>query len=227
MIYDHIREAVFLARPNRFIAQIRLDGGIVRCHVKNTGRCAELLIPGARIWVQEFPGNSARKTACDLIAVEKNGMIVNIDSQAPNIAAREWLKAGGWGFVPTLLRAEYTVGDSRYDFYLENGLERMLLEVKGVTLEREGVLYFPDAPTQRGVKHMEGLVRHLQEGYRCGVLFVAQMEKMRGFAPNDETHRAFGDALRRAKAAGVEVRCVCCRVTPDTMELDEDVDVRL
>lgn len=227
MIYENIREGMFLSRPNRFIAEIKLDGVPVRCHVKNTGRCAELLIPGVRIWVQMFPDNPARKTVCDLIAVEKNGMIVNVDSQAPNAAAREWLQEGGWGFAPTLLRPEYTIGDSRYDFYMESDEQRMLLEVKGVTLERDGILYFPDAPTERGVKHLEGLIRHRQEGFRCGVLFVAQMETMRGFAPNDETHRAFGDALRRAKAAGVEIRCVSCNVSPAEMVLSEDVKVLL
>ena len=227
MIYENIREGRFIARPNRFIAQINLEGEEVRCHVKNTGRCAELLRPDVRVWVQAFGKSTTRKTAYDLIAVEKNGILVNVDSQAPNRAAGEWLRDGGWGVTPTFVRQEYRLGDSRYDFYLENGAERMLIEVKGVTLERGGVVYFPDAPTERGVKHVEGLIRHQQAGYRCGVLFVAQMAGVQAFVPNDETHPAFGEALRRAKAAGVEVRCVQCRVTPETMTLTEDVDVRL
>lgn len=226
MRYRDIRRAVFRARPNRFIAQVTLpDGTPVRAHVKNTGRCAELLVPGATVYL-EYAQNPARSTPCDLVAVEKGGLLINMDSAAPNRAAGEWLAAGGLGPVEGL-RPEYRLGDSRFDFYAEQQGKPMLVEVKGCTLEQGGVARFPDAPTQRGLKHVRELTGYAARGWRCCVLLVIQMKGVREFRPNWTTHAAFGEALREAAAAGVEVRAVDCLVTPDTMKIDRDVPVRL
>lgn len=226
MHYERIEEAVFLSRPNRFLAQVRTAGGEEVCHVKNTGRCRELLIPGTRIWVQRND-NPSRKTALDLIAAEKAGKVVNMDSQIPNKVAEEWIRSGHLFEEPRLIRPETRYGDSRFDLYLENAESRMFLEVKGVTLEEDGVARFPDAPTLRGVKHIQELIRCREEGYRAGILFVIQMKGVRYLEPNDRTHPEFGEALRRADRAGVEILAVDCRVTPESILADERVDVRL
>ena len=226
MRYPNVTPAVFLARPNRFVAQVLLDGETVTVHVKNTGRCRELLVPGARVWLTRSP-NPHRKTAYDLIAVEKGARLINMDAQAPNQVFREWAEAGG--FLPglTLLKAEQTHGDSRFDFYWEAGARKGFVEVKGVTLEEDGVVRFPDAPTLRGVKHLEELVRARQAGYEAAVCFVIQMENVIRFQPNDRTHPDFGQALRAAAAAGVEVLALDCRVAPDRLELNRPVPVEL
>ena len=228
MQYESIFPARFLARPNRFTALCRLeDGTDIVCHVRNTGRCAELLLPGAPVWLQRFGADAKRKTKFDLIAVQKGALLLNIDSQAPNAAAREFLASGGLGWIPSVLRPEYTWGDSRFDFYLEHGGRRCLAEVKGVTLEENGYARFPDAPTERGVKHLEELIACRAEGYETAVCFVLQMSGMREFAPNDDTHPAFGAALRRAAAADVQILARECMVTPDSMTIAGAVPVRL
>ena len=225
MRYGEMVEGIFLRRPNRFIAHVLIDGREAVCHVKNTGRCRELLVPGCRVWCEKSK-NPARKTAFDLIAVEKGTRIINMDSQAPNAAAGEWLRAGGLGPI-TELRAESFYEDSRFDFSFTLDGRRCYLEVKGVTLENDGVCAFPDAPTLRGAKHLRGLIRAAEEGYGAYVLFVIQMGDVVYLHPNEVTDPAFGDALRSAAAAGVTVMAMDCHVTPDTMELHRRVEVRL
>ena len=216
---------IFHARPNRFIAHVEIDGEIQVCHVKNTGRCRELLPPGAKVWCQEST-NPNRKTKYDLIAVQKGDRIINMDSQAPNIAAGEWLKSGGLGNVEQL-RAETVHGDSRFDFSFMKDGQQCFLEVKGVTLENDGVCAFPDAPTERGAKHLRGLTQAAREGYGAFVLFVIQMSDVKYLHPNDTTDPAFAAALREAAENGVTVLAMDCGVTPDTMELRLPVLVRL
>lgn len=230
MRYGEIRRAQFEARPNRFLAQVRLpDGTPVTAHVKNTGRCAELLVPGAAVYL-DYHADPRRKTPCDLVAVEKRTpqgvRLINMDSAAPNAAAAEWLATGGLGRLEHL-RAEYTLGDSRFDFYAEQAGRPVLVEVKGCTLEQDGLARFPDAPTQRGVKHVNELAAWAQKGWRCCVLIVIQMQSVCRFVPNWATHPAFGHALRAAVAAGVEVRAMDCTVTPDGMWLRAPVPVDL
>ena len=227
MQYAHVRPAVFQARPNRFVARVLLDGKEETVHVKNTGRCRELLVPGARVYLAEGD-NPARKTRYDLVAVEKGELLVNLDSQAPNKVFAQWAQAGGFRPGLTLLRPETTWGNSRFDFYWEDAAgQRGFVEVKGVTLEEEGHVRFPDAPTLRGVKHLEELVRARAEGYDAAVCFVVQMEGMVDFAPNDATHPAFGAALRRAAAAGVTVLAMECAVTPGSLAIRRSIPVRL
>ena len=226
MTYPNSIPARFLSRPNRFVAQVELDGVETTVHVKNTGRCRELLVPGARVWLVKSD-NPSRKTAYDLVAVEKGDRLINMDSQAPNAVFGEWAQAGC--FVPglTLLKPEYKHGDSRFDFYWEAGDRKGFVEVKGVTLEQDGAVYFPDAPTQRGIKHLHGLTTCLDEGYEAAVCFVIQMEQADFFSPNDETHPAFGEALRQAHAAGVRVLALSCSLTPDSLSISAPVPVRL
>ena len=225
MHYENMIPGTFLARPNRFIAHVEIDGKAEICHVKNTGRCKELLQPGTRVWCQRS-GNPSRKTKFDLITVQKGERLINMDSQAPNIAAKEWLLSGGLGPV-TELKPEYTHGDSRFDFsFLLEG-KRCFLEVKGVTLENDGVCAFPDAPTERGVKHLKGLTQAAKDGFGAFVLFVIQMADVKYLHPNDTTDLGFGKALREAAAAGVQVLAMDCQVTPDTMILRSPVEVRL
>lgn len=226
MQYGKILPARFLARPNRFVARVEAEGEELICHVKNTGRCRELLVPGATVWLEESP-NPNRKTKYDLIAVEKGSRLINMDAQAPNQVFREWAQAGGFRKGLTLLRPETTYGSSRFDFYWESSKKRGFVEVKGVTLEEDGVVRFPDAPTLRGVKHLEELVKAHQAGYEAAVCFVIQMEDVRWFAPNDATHPEFGQALRQAAAAGVEVLAMDCAVTPGSLEIRNPVPIRL
>jgi sugar fermentation stimulation protein A len=223
--YQTVVSGRFLRRPNRFIAHVETAEGEQIVHVKNTGRCRELLVPGCTVYL-ERSDNPDRKTAFDLIAVEKGTRIINMDSQAPNAAAGEWLRAGGLGPI-TELRAESFYEDSRFDFSFTLDDRRCYLEVKGVTLENDGVCAFPDAPTLRGAKHLRGLIRAAEEGYGAYVLFVIQMGDVVYLHPNEVTDPAFGDALRSAAAVGVTVMAMDCHVTPDTMELRRRVEVRL
>lgn len=225
MIYANMVPGVFLARPNRFIAHVEIDGTAEVVHVKNTGRCRELLGAGARVWCQKSD-NPSRKTKFDLIAVRKGSRLINMDSQAPNKAAAEWLRAGGLGEM-TDLRAESVHGDSRFDFSFTKDGQPCFLEVKGVTLETDGVCAFPDAPTERGVKHLRGLTELAREGWGAYVLFVIQMSDVQYLHPNDDTDPAFGKALREAAAAGVRILAMDCRVTEDTMEIRNPVPVIL
>lgn len=221
MHYENMEKAVFLERPNRFIAWVQTERGREICHVKNTGRCRELLLPGAALYVQRNE-NPARKTPLDLIAVKKGKTLINIDSQAPNKVVAEWLKKRNVHF-----EAEHRYQDSRIDFYIEEGERRILLEVKGVTLEEDGVARFPDAPTERGVKHVRELSDSLREGYQACVFFVIQMKGIQYMEPNDRTHRAFGDALRKAQRDGVKIVAYDCVVEPDSLELDSRIPVCL
>lgn len=225
MRYDDMTPGIFLARPNRFIAHVDIGGETQVVHVKNTGRCRELLVPGCRVWCQESR-NPARKTKFDLIAVEKGSRLINMDSQAPNAAAKEWLLSGGLGKLEDL-RAETVRGDSRFDFSFTKDGKQCFLEVKGVTLEENGVCAFPDAPTQRGVKHLRGLTALAQEGIGAYVLFVIQMADVACLHPNDATDPDFGQALREAAQAGVQVLAVDCTVTPESMTIGKPVQVQL
>lgn len=225
MKYGYVADAVFLQRPNRFIAQVLLHGQEETVHVKNTGRCKELLVPGAKVYLEKGK-NPARKTAWDLIAVEKGERLINMDSQLPNKVAEEWLVQGGLGQFSQLLR-EQTWGASRLDFCLKDSHRIKYVEVKGVTLEEGGKVYFPDAPTARGVKHLEELTRIRREGMEAAVLFVVQMDGVTAFSPNDATDPAFGDALRRAKDAGVEIAAIDCLVRPEEVTPGQRVSVVL
>ena len=225
MHYSNVQPGRFQSRPNRFIAHVVIDGKTEICHVKNTGRCRELLVPGAKVWCAKAE-NPNRKTAYDLIAVEKGPYLVNMDSQAPNQAVGEWLRAGGLGKAEVVL-PEQRFHDSRFDFYLERDGKPMFLEVKGVTLEEDGVARFPDAPTERGVKHMEELMRCVEDGYDAYVCFVIQMKGVTRLEPNDRTHPAFGEALRRAAKAGVRVLAYDCLVKPDELKIDKEIEVCL
>ncbi|MCI7660905.1 DNA/RNA nuclease SfsA [Flintibacter sp.] len=226
MQYGKILPARFLSRPNRFVARVEAEGEELVCHVKNTGRCRELLVPGATVWLEESP-NPSRKTKFDLIAVEKGDRFINMDAQAPNKVFGEWAAAGGFREGLTLLRPETTYGSSRFDFYWESSKSRGFVEVKGVTLEEDGVVRFPDAPTLRGVKHLDELVKAHEAGYEAAVCFVIQMENVRWFAPNDVTHPEFGQALRRAAQAGVEILAMDCAVTPQSLTMGKSVPIRL
>lgn len=225
MHYNHVVEGVFLSRPNRFIAHIEINGREEICHVKNTGRCRELLIHGSRVWCARSH-NPLRKTRYDLIAVQKGSKLINMDSQAPNAAAKEWLLSGGLGHIQNL-RAETIHEDSRFDFSFIKDGRLCFLEVKGVTLEKDGVCAFPDAPTLRGVKHLQGLTRAAQAGYGAYVLFVIQMAQSDYLHPNDATDPVFGEALRSAAKAGVQLIAMNCTVTPDTMTVQSPVPVKL
>lgn len=226
MKYDNLCEGVFLRRPNRFAAEVEMAGRVERVHVKNTGRCAELLVPGNRVFLVKS-GNPARKTAYDLVAVYRaDGRLVNMDSMAPNRAAAEWLEAGRLGQLENL-RAEVRVGESRFDFAAEQGGRPVYIEVKGCTLEQGGVARFPDAPTERGVKHLRALTALARQGNRCVALIVIQMKGVHEFQPNWDTHPAFGEALIEAQAAGVEVLAMDCEVHPGIVNIDNPVPVNL
>lgn len=227
MQYSSVTPATFLSRPNRFVARVLLDGEPQTVHVKNTGRCRELLVPGTTVYLAAGD-NPARKTKYDLVAVEKGPLLVNMDSQATNKVFAEWARIGAFRPGLTLLRPETVWGNSRFDFYWEAADGRKgFVEVKGVTLEEGGHARFPDAPTLRGVKHLEELARCRSEGYEAAVCFVLQMAGMVDFAPNDVTHPAFGEALRRAAERGVEVLAMECDVTPGSLTLARPVPVKL
>ena len=213
MRYENIIRGIFIGRPNRFVAQVEFGGKIEMVHVKNTGRCRELLIPGAEVYLTE-PGTSGRKTRYDLVAVRKaNGILFNIDSQAPNKVVKEWLAGQAFDRVVP----EYTYGNSRIDFCMERGDQKYLMEVKGCTLEVDGIGYFPDAPTERGVKHLHELIRAVGEGYRAIAAFVIQMDGVTEVRPNKETHPEFAAAFAEAVAAGVQILMLPCHVEPDRL----------
>ena len=224
MKYANMVPGTFLSRPNRFIAHVQIGGQTEVVHVKNTGRCRELLPAGAQVWCQRSD-NPARKTMYDLITVRKGERLINMDSQAPNLAAKEWLSSGGLGQVEEL-RAETVHGDSRFDSFRKDG-RQCFLEVKGVTLETNGVCAFPDAPTERGAKHLRGLTEAAKSGFGAYVLFVIQMADVKYLHPNDATDPGFGAALREAAAAGVQVLAVDCEVTVEEMRIRNPVPVRL
>lgn len=223
MKYDNILKGKFLSRPNRFIAYVELDGRIEKCHVKNTGRCRELLVEGCTVYLERAK-NPERKTRFDLVAVEKGTRLINMDSYAPNIAAGEFLQTL---FPNGIIRPEYTYGNSRFDFYIEDGERKILLEVKGVTLETDGVVMFPDAPTERGVKHVLELIKCLDEGYEAYLLFVVQMDNVRYFTPNTATHPEFAAVLKRAAERGVKILAYDCTVSPEEMKIGKKAEVRL
>ncbi|MDO4338147.1 MAG: DNA/RNA nuclease SfsA [Eubacteriales bacterium] len=226
MKYEMIKKAAFLSRPNRFIAQVELDGKIETVHVKNTGRCKELLIPGASVILEESK-NPGRKTKYDLVCVKKQGRWINMDSQIPNKAAVEWVQQGNLFPEKVKLYPERKYGNSRFDIYVESPVRRAFIEVKGVTLEEENIARFPDAPTQRGVKHIEELINCLKEGYEAYLLFVIQMKGIRKFEPNWDTHREFGETLKAARAAGVKLLAYDCLITEDSIEIQSPVPIDL
>ena len=226
MKYPNIILGRFLRRPNRFIAHVELDGQEVVCHVKNTGRCRELLVPGAAVWLCKSD-NPARKTAYDLVAVQKGDLLINMDSAAPNAVFGEFARAGK--FLPDTegVKSEVRYGASRFDFCITAGGQTHYVEVKGVTLEEAGVVRFPDAPTERGVRHLRELMDAKAAGYGAHAVFVIQMERAGYFTPNERTHPAFAAALKEAAEAGVQVHAYTCRVTSDGMEMAEPVPVVL
>lgn len=224
MTYEKIVPGVFRLRPNRFIAHVETQEGLQVCHVKNTGRCRELLIDGAKVYLAES-GNPARKTKYDLVAVEKGRLLINMDSQAPNQVAAEYLPKLLPGL--TLLRPETAFGSSRFDFYAEAAGEKWFVEVKGVTLEQDGVALFPDAPTARGVKHLRELCRCVEQGYRACVLFVVQMAGMACFTPNAATDPGFSAALAEAARSGVRVEAIGCQVAPNSLSPGAEIPVNL
>ncbi|MGN1101144.1 MAG: DNA/RNA nuclease SfsA [Huintestinicola sp.] len=219
MRYEQTAEGKFISRPNRFIAKVEINGKEETVHVKNTGRCKELLVPEARVILEKAPVGSPRKTAYDLIAVYKNGMLINMDSQSPNKAAMEFIPKLFEGV--TYIRPETTYRNSRFDFYIEAGERKMFMEVKGCTLEDNGICRFPDAPTERGVKHVNELIKAAKEGYEAYILFVIQMERAKYFTPNRETHPEFAEALKKASENGVKILAYTCTVTPDSMVIDK------
>ena len=230
MKYNKVIKSKFLSRPNRFIAYCDVDGKKETVHVKNTGRCRELLISGATVYLS-VSDNPERKTKYDLVAVEKETergtILINMDSQAPNAAAYEWLMSGAIFGEGAHVRREVTYGKSRFDLYVEHGERKAFVEVKGVTLEDGGIASFPDAPTERGIKHLYELVAAKNDGYEVYALFVVQMKGIYAFKPNDETHKAFGDALRFAAESGVRILAYDCLVSPDEMVVDAPVNIEL
>ena len=222
MHYRNIHKARFIARPNRFIAKVELDGIEETVHVKNTGRCRELLVPGCTVYLEKSD-NPERKTRYDLVAVEKGDILINMDAQAPNKVFAEWAESGAFHPGLTLLRAETVWGKSRFDFYWESGEDKGFVEVKGCTLEKDGIALFPDAPTERGVKHLRELIEAGKAGYHCCVCFVVQMKGCCAFSPNEKTHPEFASVLREAAAAGVRILVLDCNVTPDHLSIDEAV----
>lgn len=226
MKYENIVKGLFLSRPNRFIAKVLIDGKEETVHVKNTGRCRELLTDNAEVFLS-LSSNPERKTKYDLVAVRKGNKLINMDSQIPNDVTHEWLKKGNLFSENAVIKREVTYGKSRFDFYIEDGEEKIFLEVKGVTLENDGVAMFPDAPTERGVKHIKELVSAVENGYKGYILFVIQMEDVFLFKPNDVTHKAFGDALREAHESGVKIVAMNCKVTENSIEIFSRIKVEL
>lgn len=226
MHYGTIKQGIFNSRPNRFIAHVEVDGNLEICHVKNTGRCKELLQPGAVVYVEE-QDSPTRKTKFSLITVEKDSYLINMDSQAPNQAVEEWLPRSGLFQNITKIKREVKYHNSRFDLYVEADGKRCFLEVKGVTLEQNGVVSFPDAPTERGAKHLQELCDCIADGYEAYVVFVIQMQPVQYFTPNRERDPNFTAALEKAKASGVNILAVDCKITPDTMEIDQFIPVHL
>lgn len=226
MRYDNIHKGKFLSRPNRFIANVEIDGKAEVCHVKNTGRCKELLIEGCTVWL-EHSDSESRKTAFDLVAVEKGDRLINMDSQAPNKAVGEWLREKMPFGESFSVYPEKKYGNSRFDFYLESQDRKIFMEVKGCTLEKDGVVLFPDAPTLRGVKHIEELSHCLDEGYESYIMILVQMSDVKYFTPNYDTHPEFGEALEKASRKGVKILCYDCNVTHESMTVGKPVKVKL
>lgn len=226
MRYDNIHKGKFLSRPNRFIANVEIDGKAEVCHVKNTGRCKELLIEGCTVWL-EHSDSESRKTAFDLVAVEKGDRLINMDSQAPNKAVGEWLREKMPFGESFSVYPEKKYGNSRFDFYLDSQDRKIFMEVKGCTLEKDGVVLFPDAPTLRGVKHIEELSHCLDEGYESYIMILVQMSDVKYFTPNYDTHPEFGEALEKASRKGVKILCYDCNVTHDSMTVGKPVKVKL
>ena len=224
--YEHMIHGIFRARPNRFIAHVEIGGEEVVCHVKNTGRCRELLISGVDVWCQHHD-DPKRKTKFSLITVKKGDRLINIDSQIPNKLAFDYVKCGGLGFVPNLVKAEQTFGNSRFDLYYEAGEKKGFVEVKGVTLEEDGIARFPDAPTERGRKHLQELEQAVLQGYDAHVLFILQMSDMLRFEPNVQRDSQFAEALRHAAANGVKVKAMECAVWEDGLEITKEIPVQL
>lgn len=226
MLYSNIQQGYFLSRPNRFIAHVEINGVTEICHVKNTGRCRELLTERAVVYVQQHD-DSKRKTKYSLIAVHKGNLLINMDSQAPNKAVAEWLtEKQPFGEI-RVMKPECRHGNSRFDFYLETEKRKIFIEVKGVTLENDGIAMFPDAPTARGVKHLQELTDCLQQGYEAAAIFVIQFTGAKLFKPNYATHPEFAQALRAAQAAGVQVMALECTVTPESMCIGKSVPLQL
>jgi sugar fermentation stimulation protein A len=226
MKYSKVQTGIFKSRPNRFIAYVEVDGEVKTCHVKNTGRCKELLIPGVTVYLEE-QDNPKRKTKYDLIGVQKEDRMINMDSQAPNKVVYEWIQLGGLFSDIKLVKAEKTYGNSRFDLYVETENKKIYIEVKGVTLEEKGIVRFPDAPTERGIKHVKELISCVEEGYEAYIIFVVQMKDVNYFEPNDVTHPAFGQALREAEEKGVHILAVDCDVEADRLSIRDNVMVKL
>lgn len=226
MKYDKVKKGTFLERPNRFVAKVIIDGEEIFCHVKNTGRCRELLVPGAEIYLEESD-NPSRKYKYSLIAVRKGERLVNMDSQAPNKAVARWLKEGGLFEKPELIKSECSFASSRFDFYCEHQGKKAFIEVKGVTLENEDAVFFPDAPTERGTRHVRELMQCVKQGYEAYVVFVVQMKGVKYFSPAEDKDAAFARTLRQAASEGVGIIAVDCRVGEDFMEIADPVEVIL
>lgn len=226
VVYENMVRGSFLRRLNRFVAEVTIDGQTELCHVKNTGRCKELLLPGAAVWCQHNPA-PGRKTAYSLITVEKDGAFVNIDSQVPNAIAAQWVAAGGMGFAAAQIRREVSYGQSRLDLAFVHDGTPCLMEVKGVTLNRDGTAVFPDAPTQRGARHVLELVKAVKDGYEAYALFVAAMDTVSAVRPNWDTDPDFAKALVQAQQAGVKMLALRCTVTPDSLAAAETIPVYL
>lgn len=226
MKYDNIYQAKFISRPNRFIAEVEINGKREIAHVKNTGRCKELLTEGAKVYVQ-YLDNPTRKTKYDLISVLKGKELINMDSQAPNKVFAKWVNDGNFIKDISLIKPECKYNNSRFDFYIESNERRIFAEIKGVTLEEDGVVMFPDAPTERGLKHIKELAECVKEGYEAYVFFIIQMENCKYFTPNRRTHKEFADALIFAKNNGVNIQALNCIVTPSKLKIDRNIQVRL
>lgn len=225
-LYKNIKKGIFVSRPNRFVAVVTVDGQNKVCHVKNTGRCRELLIPGVTVLLEKCESKD-RKTEYDLVAVYKGQELINIDSQAPNKVFGEWIKERGFFGEPSLIRPETTYKNSRFDYYIENRSQKLFVEIKGVTLEEDGVAMFPDAPTERGIKHLNELVEATENGYTAYVFFIIQMKNCKYFTPNVNTHPQFAQALVKAERAGVNICCVDCEVFEEGFSIKDFVEVRL
>ena len=231
MKYPNIVKGKFISRPNRFIANVKIENEIHTVHVKNTGRCKELLVPNCTVYLS-LSDNPNRKTKYDLIAVEKERrnkppLLINMDSQIVNYAAEEWLKESGFFGENATIHREVTFGKSRFDFFIETKNQKVFLEVKGVTLEKEGIALFPDAPTERGVKHINELIEAKKSGYSAYILFVIQMKEITEFTPNTETHMEFSESLKKAKKEGVKIMAMDCDISPDEIKISKEVKIHL